>query len=100
MACGIPTIATEWSAQKDFINEETGYPIRVKEIVPASSGHIHYDFFNWAEPDFDHRVDLMRYVYENRDAAKERSQKIATEIISRWTWDHMAEKILSRLAQM
>ena len=34
MACGLPVIATDWSAQCDFFSDDVGYPIKVERLVP------------------------------------------------------------------
>ncbi|MFL1677414.1 glycosyltransferase [Paenibacillus thiaminolyticus] len=97
MACGLPVIATDWSAQRDFLNERTGYPIRVKQLVPAVAKCPYYANFRWADPDYDHLAFLMRHVYENREAARERGLNAAQEVISRWTWSHAAQHIADRI---
>ena len=97
MACGIPVIATDWSAQRDFLNEQTGFPIRVKRLVPAVAKCPYYTNFQWAEPDYEHLAHLMRYVYDNREAVKERSQVIAQQVLSQWTWTNAAKRIADRL---
>lgn len=100
MACGLPTIATNWSAQTDFLNEYTGYPIRVRGLIPAVAKCPYYNGFQWAEPDYDHMATLMRYVYENREAAKERSMKTAEQIIDTWSWRNSASKIVNRMSEI
>lgn len=101
MACGLPTIATNWSAPTEFLNEETGYPIHVKRLIPASEKVFAlYRGLHYAEPDYENFVSLMRYVYENQRAVKERGQEVANKIVSKWTWDHAAQKIRERLTKI
>ncbi|MDK8181199.1 DUF4214 domain-containing protein [Paenibacillus sp. UMB4589-SE434] len=100
MACGIPTIATNWSAQSDFLNEDTGYPIRVKRLVPAVAKCPYYLNFRWAEPDFEHMASLMRYVYTNRQSVRQRSEESAAHILSTYSWEQSARKMISRLNQI
>ncbi|MFH0908291.1 MAG: glycosyltransferase [bacterium] len=45
MACGLPAIATNWSAQTEFMNETNAYPLNIKGLIPAvakcaSSGNL------------------------------------------------------------
>jgi glycosyltransferase involved in cell wall biosynthesis len=35
MASGLPTIATNYSAQQDYLNERNGFPVRVAAMVPV-----------------------------------------------------------------
>lgn len=97
MASGLPTIATNWSAQTDFLNEHTGYPIRVKRLIPAVAKCPYYHGFSWAEPDYEHMASLMRYVYNHANAAKQRSERVAEYIGSQWSWQQSASKIIERL---
>ncbi len=97
MACGVPTIATNWSAQTDFFNEEVGYPIDVKKLIDAEAKCPYYEGFQWAHPDEDHLVHLMRYVYEHREEAAAKGMHASEVALSKWTWDAAAEKMIERL---
>lgn len=97
MACGLPVIATDWSAQTDFMNEANAYPLNVKQLVPAEAKCPYYDGWRWAEADEDHLVHLMRHVVEHREEAKEKGQIAARDVLSTWTWRHAAERIKGRL---
>ena len=97
MACGLPTIATGWSAQKDFFNDKNGYLINVKQLIDAKAKCPYYDGFQWADPDEDHLVELMQYVYEHRDEAAQKGKYAAEEAKKLWTWDAAADKIITRL---
>ena len=35
MAMGLPTIATNWSGQVDFMRADNAYPLRVEKLVPS-----------------------------------------------------------------
>lgn len=100
LACGIPAIATAWGGQTDFLNENTGYPIRVKKLVETNSTDLHYKGFSWAEPDLDHMIELMQFVYANREAVRAQSIKTASKIIKQWTWTKSAQQIISRLKSL
>lgn len=100
MACGLPVIATDWSAQTDFFNESNGYPVNVKKLVDAKAKCPYYQGFQWAEPDEDHLVEQMRYVYEHQNEAKYKGEKAAREAAEKWTWKHTAEIIRDRIVQL
>ncbi|MGD6818500.1 glycosyltransferase [Metabacillus sp. 113a] len=100
MACGIPTVATDWSAQQEFLNIHTGYPVNVKKLVPAIARCPYYKGFKWAEPDLEHLAFQLRHVYENRETAKEKSHHAANKIIESWTWKNTALKIKQRLDEI
>ncbi len=97
MACGLPAIATNWSSQTDFFNEEVGYPIDVKRLIDAEAKCPYYDGFQWADPDEEHLVHLMRYVYEHQEEARCKGAAASKAALENWTWDKAADKILDRL---
>src|SRR5262249_49371442 len=97
MACGLPVIATDWSAHRDFMTSENAYPLPVEELVPAQAKCPYYSGFRWAEPSYFHLRRLMRHVYENRNEARARGERAAREVRANWTWEHAAGKIIARL---
>jgi len=100
MACGLPVIATDWSAHTEFMNESNAYPLRVAELIPARAKCPYYEGFRWAQPDEDHLVSLMRHVYENREEAAAKGAAASEEVLRRWTWREAARRIKERLVQI
>ncbi|HEX4228023.1 MAG TPA: glycosyltransferase [Bryobacteraceae bacterium] len=97
MACGLPVIATNWSAHCDFMNEGNAYPLEVERLVPAEARCPYYAGFNWAEPSYVHLRRLMRHVFENQAEARARGEKASHDVIRNWTWNHAAQKIVDRV---
>lgn len=97
MACGLPAIATSWSAQTEFLRDGISYPVRVARLIPAVAKCPYYAGFAWADPDVEHLAHLMRYVYEHRDEARAVGARAAEVVARDWTWDRAAEKIMARL---
>lgn len=97
MASGLPVIATDWSAHKDFFNEDNGYPVRVKNLIPAEAKCPYYEGFRWADPDIEDLQYKMRYVFENRLEAKQKGLDASDYVLNNWTWEHAALKIKNRL---
>jgi GT2 family glycosyltransferase len=100
MACGLPVIATNWSAQTDFVHDAIAYPLEIERIVPAQARCRYYDGSNWAEPSYEHLRALMRHVYENREEARLKGARASAEVLGRWTWRQSAEKIIERLREI
>ena len=100
MACGLPVIATDWSAQTDFVHAGIAYPLRIEGLVPAEAKCPYYEGFKWAEPSYEHLRALMRHVYENREEARLKGTRASAEVLGRWTWRHSAEKIIRRLREI
>lgn len=97
MACGVPVIATGWSSQMDFFNEDIGYPINVKGLVEADNTNQYYMGFNWAMPDEEHFIHLMRHVHENRSEAKEKGKLASIQARNKWTWKNSADIIYNHI---
>jgi GT2 family glycosyltransferase len=97
MACGLPVIATDWSAQCDFMNEGNAYPLGLEKLIPAVAKCPYYTGFRWAEPSPSDLRRLMRHVYRNPGEARARGERASADVLSKWTWDHAASKIIARL---
>ena len=97
MACGLPAIATDWSAPTEFMRPEISYPLRVRGLVPAVARNPYYAGFSWADPDFDHLVHLLRYVYDQRDEARAVGARAAAAVARDWTWERAPALISARL---
>lgn len=71
MLRGLPTVATDWSGNADFLNAENGCPVRY-HLVSVQDAQRIYDFPNsrWAEPDVHHAAELLHRL---RDDAKWRA---------------------------
>ena len=100
MACGLPVIATNWSAQCDFISNDTAYLLDVERLRPAEAKCPYYEGFNWAEPSYEHLRSLMRHVFENRDEAKTLGVRASAEVLTKWSWEQSVKKILARLDEL
>ncbi len=66
MAMEIPTIATNWSGNTQFMNSQNSFLIPVERMINATtSGHL------WALPSLLHLKAAMRSVYKDRSHAKD-----------------------------
>jgi GT2 family glycosyltransferase len=100
MACGLPSIATDWGAHTEFVHPGIAYPLRSRRTIPAVAKCPYYQGFRWADPDPEHLRHLLRHVYENRDEARGRGAAAAREMSERWTWENSARRIESRLREL
>jgi glycosyltransferase involved in cell wall biosynthesis len=97
MACGLPVIATDWSAHRDFMNEANAYPLPVDGLVPAQAKCPYYTGFRWAEPSYFHLRRLMRHVSEHQSEARAKGEWASRDVRQNWTWQQGASKIVARL---
>lgn len=98
MACGLPTIATDWGAHQDFVHEDISYPLKLRGTIPAVARCPYYEGFSWADPDRAHLATLLREVYENQEESTRRGQRAAREMQERWSWQSAAARVRDRVA--
>ncbi len=98
MACGLPAIATDWGAHRDFAHEGICYPLAIRGTVPAENVRCpYYEGFAWADPDPEHLGVLLRQVFDNREEAERKGRRAAVEVAERWSWHAAAARIRERL---
>jgi glycosyltransferase involved in cell wall biosynthesis len=97
MACGLPSIATDWGAHTEFVHGGIAYPLRIRGLLPADARAPYYKGFRWSDPDPEHLAHLFRRVFEHRDEAAGKGRRAATEMAAKWTWGHAARRIAERL---
>ena len=101
MACGLPTIATDWGAHREYAHDGIFYLLRTRGTVAVKDVRCpYYEGFSWANPDQEHLGELLRRVYEERDESAAMGQRAAAEMASRWTWGHAAQRIRDRIAEI
>jgi GT2 family glycosyltransferase len=100
MACGLPVIATNWSAQQDFMNKNNSYLLDVQRMIPANAKCPYYEGFSWADPSYEHLRHLLRWVYENQEEANAVGVRAAKDAYASWTWSDSARKIEERISKI
>ena len=98
MACGLPAIATDWGAHRDFTNDANCFLLRIRGTLSAGDARCpYYAGFSWADPDPEHLAVLLRHVVEQRDEAAAKGARAAADVAASWTWTHAARRIRARL---
>ncbi|MFW5702855.1 MAG: glycosyltransferase family 4 protein, partial [Candidatus Dojkabacteria bacterium] len=92
VACGLPVVATAWSGQMDFLNDENAYLVDYK-LGPAKS-HLDNPGAFWAEPDLKDLKEQMRAVYENKNASDTEKIKKTAQA---YNWEASSRLLLSRV---
>ena len=99
----LPVIATEWGGHLEYMTESIAYLLRIRGLVKVNVPHIKWykDYMKWANPDVDHHKELMRYVYEHQEEAKEMGIRARRRMVTWWPWSKagkIAYDSLKRLA--
>jgi len=92
MACGKPVIVTNCGGYLDFCNETNSYLIDCQLTQAIKSQEEKSERLKWAEPDKQHLKQLMRFVYENPEKAKEVGLRAHQDVSKNWTWENAARK--------
>ena len=80
MGLGKPVIATGYSGNLEFMDDDTGYLVDY-DLVPVGPGCDPYPpGSRWAQPRVTHAAELMRRVVERPDEAAERGRRAAARI--------------------
>ena len=69
MATGLPVIVTNYSGHLDFCTPDNSYLIHNRGLIDSDPDCFPFVASQWADPDEDHLIELMREVYHNYDQA-------------------------------
>jgi glycosyltransferase involved in cell wall biosynthesis len=94
MACGLPVIATAWSGPSDFLSPTCAYTLCHSNPVPEQDQNGRVRRYH-VEPDLDHLIHLMRYVYHHQDEAKALGGRASLVARQGWTWKRAATALAS-----
>lgn len=80
MAIGKPVIATGYSGNVDFMNEENSFLVDYEIGRVGPECEIYPPEGEWADPSVEHAAELMRRVQEDPQEAARRGERAAAEI--------------------
>jgi glycosyltransferase involved in cell wall biosynthesis len=100
MALGKPTVATGYSGNLTFMNEDNSYLVRneltelAEDVGPYPAGS------TWAEPDLDHGAELMRRVVEKPEEARAQGERGRQTILSDLSLESTAAFLANRVPEL
>jgi glycosyltransferase involved in cell wall biosynthesis len=100
---GNPVIATDAGGHREFLNSENSFPVKSQwAYVRGMSVFNHWYLGSglWADPDEVHATELMRYVFENKLAAKEKGSKLQKDITEKFSLDKVSDIMIRRLSNI
>ena len=100
MAAGTPTIYSDWGAQLEFAVGK-GNPVKISTELPASIG-ANLGFASntpglYAEPDYEHLVEVLQDCYQNWEEKKKRALEEQIEIRNKYSWEAIGLQGLNAL---
>jgi glycosyltransferase involved in cell wall biosynthesis len=101
---GLPTIATRWSGQTEFLNDENAFLIDVERLAPVDADQVRddpiYEGHLWAEPSVASTVESLRRVAFDPPARKARALRGAADASTVWTAERAAARMTRRLEEI
>lgn len=102
LSTGLPVIATRWSGQLDFLNDQNSYLVDVDDLVPFA-GEVDLEIaagHRWASPNVEHLRQRMRHVVEHQDEARERGRVGRNDVVEQWDWSVRAKHWASEFQRL
>lgn len=93
MAMNKPVIATDYTAHKQYCNQENSFLVSIEETEEAIDGKWFFGNSEWAkigQNQIDQTIEHMRYCYKNNVKSNENGLKTAQNL----SWDNTAKKIV------
>lgn len=97
MALGRPTIATGFSGNRQFMNDENSFLVDYHVTTLPSDCGPYLSGSRWAEPDLNHAAKLMRAVWEHPEEAARRAERGKADILFRHGVTASAALVAARL---
>jgi glycosyltransferase involved in cell wall biosynthesis/ubiquinone/menaquinone biosynthesis C-methylase UbiE len=99
MATALPVIIHNWSGMASLANKEYNFPIGSGDFMNAEAWIYPEEYQDgkgigyWRNPDKKELIEKMRYVYRNRDKAKEIGLRASKWAKEEWDWDNQVKKM-------
>jgi glycosyltransferase involved in cell wall biosynthesis len=102
MAMGLPTIATNWSGNVDFMTPETSYLLSLNGLrpVPSSAEYGGAPGKMWAEPSEAHLRQLMKQIVANPKEAAAVGRRARRHVVEHYSDDAIAQLVVRRVLRL
>jgi glycosyltransferase involved in cell wall biosynthesis len=100
LALGKPVIATDYSGNRDFLKDTTGFPVpfSLRKLMPGE--YPMGEGQSWAEPDLEVAIRYMRIVFADREERERRSLRSKQFIEDHYSGRIAARVIMDRLDEI
>ena len=104
MACGVPAIGPKWGGNTEFMNDKNsllidGCLVDINHAVFLRS-QPQYGGQKWFDISEEQLSERMRWVYDNKDKAKEMADQGVRDIVEKWTWKHTVTKLYNKFIEI
>jgi glycosyltransferase involved in cell wall biosynthesis len=75
LTVGNIVVATDYGGTRDFVSEETGFPVSWTRVPVAPGAYIEAEGADWADPSVEHAAQHLRRIYDAPEEARRRALK-------------------------
>lgn len=100
MSRGLPTVATAYSGNLDFMNPENSLLVKAGRSILSENYGPYPVGATWAEPDLEDASTKLRWIFENRPAARKLGQRAHADIMRELSPRSIAKIYRQRLPQL
>lgn len=98
LARGKIVVATDFGGTRDFISDETGYPVAFSQVALTELDYPGGDSSFWAEPSVEHAASILREIYSNPMEAAKRPLAGLELLRANNSFEVVGKRILEALA--
>jgi len=102
MACGLPVIATRWSGNLEFMNDDNSLLLDAQGLVTIDE-KCEIPFYRgqrWAEPSVKHLVHLLQQVVQAPEEMEKLGARARQDMEAHWRWEDVTRKVWQRLQEI
>ncbi|MEG0614752.1 MAG: glycosyltransferase family 4 protein [Oscillospiraceae bacterium] len=100
MFLGTPVVATNWSANVDFMNEENSCPVDYKLQKIGNDCFVYKAYQEWAEPSIDNASEYLTRLFTDKDYYEKIKQAAVTFITEKFSVENSAKAIKERITEI
>ena len=100
LACGKIVVATDFGGTRDFINDETGFPISYEMVDVKAGSYPDSEGQSWAEPSLEHAIATLRNIQERPEFAFARAEQGFDRLKQEFSFNHIGGLMRDRLSEL
>lgn len=88
MACGVPSIVTNYSGHTQFCNENNSFLVEPNGMTAAQDGKWFHGQGEWCTYDIDALVEAMRAAHDAKQSGQSNKREACLSTATDFTWDN------------
>lgn len=73
LLAGRSVICTDYGGTRDFINEETGFPVEWRYLALKEGDYVGWEDARWADPSIEQAASRLQEIYDQPEEAKQKT---------------------------